>query len=300
MFQYMGHTAALVTAFFWSISATSMTSASRRIGSLGTNGWRILLGCTFLFLLHLIVSGTLWPSASSSQLATLGLSGVIGLIIGDGFLYQSYVEIGPRITLLIFNLSPFITAVMASFALSEKLSGKAWLGMLITLAGVLWVLYEENRKENGQKLHNLTRGIIFAILAAIGQSVGYVLAKPAMLGSNGVPTLSATLIRLFFAAAGFCIIGMIKKDFFKSKIILNSKRIFAFLFIGSFFGTAGIWMSLVALKYISAGIAATITATLPVMILPFVIFVHKEKVSWHAAIGALFTVVGVAILFTER
>jgi len=164
---------------------------------------------------------------------------------------------------------------------------------------VVWVLYEENRGKVEKPPRNMTRGIIFAILAALGQSLGYVLAKPAMLGSNGLPTLSATLIRLLFAAAGFGVIAMIKKDFFKCKVILNNKRIFLFLFIGSFFGTAGIWTSLVALKYVSAGIAATITATLPVMILPFVIFFHKEKVPWRAAIGALITIIGVAILFAK-
>lgn len=300
MLPYIGQMAALGTAFLWSISAVAVTSAGRRIGAFTTNGYRIIVGCLLLTVIHLMIFGRVWPDASGNQFIMLGASGVIGLIVGDAFLFQSYVDIGPRIALLIFNTNPFITAFIASFALGERLGGRGWIGMIVTLAGVVWVLYEENRgrKEGASKRY--ARGIVFAILAAVCQSTGYVLAKPAMLGPDGLPTLSATLIRLAIALIGFLIIAMVKRDFFRLGTIARNRKIIIFLLVGSTLGPLGIWMSLIALKYVSAAVAATITATIPVMILPTVMIAHKEKVSWRAAIGAVIAVIGVAVLFNVR
>ena len=59
----------------------------------------------------------------------------------------------------------------------------------------------------------------------------------------------------------------------------------------------GVWLSLIAVKYVEAGIAATIMATVPVLILPLVVLIYREKVSPRAVFGALVAVGGVAMLF---
>jgi drug/metabolite transporter (DMT)-like permease len=59
----------------------------------------------------------------------------------------------------------------------------------------------------------------------------------------------------------------------------------------------GVWLSLVAVKMIPAGIAATLNAMTPIMVIPVVIFYYKEKVSYRAVLGAVVAFIGVALLF---
>ena len=59
----------------------------------------------------------------------------------------------------------------------------------------------------------------------------------------------------------------------------------------------GVTLSLVAIKYTETGIAATLIATVPVVMIPFLIVIEKEWPTWRAVLGALVTVTGIAVLF---
>ncbi|MBI2091941.1 MAG: DMT family transporter [Deltaproteobacteria bacterium] len=298
MIAYIGEIAALGTALFWAVSATNFTLAGKRIGALAVNRYRTLLGSCFLITLHLILFQRAWPAATNKQLLLLLTSSVVGIVIGDSFLFKAYVNIGPRLSLLIFNANPIFTALLALAFLGEKLKLMAWVGIIITLLGALWVIMEEHKNKASPRAGGLLRGILFAVLAAFGQAAGYVLAKPVMIGNGGLPPLSATLIRVLAAALTLWIVAfasgsasLISKD-------IKDKKAVSHTVIGSLFGAfLGIWFSLIALKYAPAGIAATLISTLPIAMLPIAIFVFKEKISWRAAIGAVISVIGVAIIF---
>jgi drug/metabolite transporter (DMT)-like permease len=78
----------------------------------------------------------------------------------------------------------------------------------------------------------------------------------------------------------------------------KNKKAILFSLAGAFAGPfLGVWMSLVAVANIKAGIAATLNATTPVLIIPTIIFVYHEKVTWRAVIGAIVAISGVALLF---
>lgn len=294
----LGVIVGLSTAASWSACALFFTSASKRIGVMSMNHYRTLFGTILLFIANFTITGSILPHATSSQAYILIASGVIGVVVCDYFLFSSYIDIGPRLGLLIFNANPFITAVMAYALLGEKLSGMAWVGMTVTIAGTVWVLWEENSKGGITTSRHHIRGVFFAILAAAFHAVGYTIAKKVLVGPEAVDALGATLIRVSAALVSFWAIGL---AFGKTrKVISDFKNRPAML---SVFGGAitgpfiGIWLSLWALKLLPAGIAATLICTMPVMILPLVIIFNKEKVSWRAAIGAAIAVAGVAILF---
>ena len=59
----------------------------------------------------------------------------------------------------------------------------------------------------------------------------------------------------------------------------------------------GVWLSLVAVSMIPTGIAATLNATTPILIIPVVIAYYREKVSYRALVGAVLAVGGMALLF---
>jgi drug/metabolite transporter (DMT)-like permease len=59
----------------------------------------------------------------------------------------------------------------------------------------------------------------------------------------------------------------------------------------------GISFSLIAIEHTKVGIAATIMAMVPILMLPLVRVFLKEKLSWRAIVGAFVAVGGVAMLF---
>lgn len=286
----MGELAALTTAFFWSWTAFFFTVASRRLGSLTVNMFRMPLGALLLVLTYALPGGAF--SATGNQVLLLALSGVIGLTIGDSFLFESFVLIGPRLTLLLFTISPLMTAVLAYYVLGETISTVGLLGMAVTIGGVVWVVMEKKNGREGARL----RGGIYALCAALGQAVGLLLAKEAL--NTGIDALLATIIRMSAGALAMAIVIPIlgKPDW---KGLFREKRgALPFLAGGVFFGPyLGVWLSQVAVKRTQTGIAATLFSTLPVLILPISRYLDREKISSRAVIGALLALIGVALLF---
>lgn len=292
----LGIAAALATAVSWAAGAVLVTSASRRIGAFSMNNWRVLIGAALLLVLHATIAGHLLPDATSRQWLLLVSSGLVGVFVGDLFLFQSCLDIGPRLGLLLFNASPFFTAIIAWPLLGEKLRGLAWLGMAVTVGGTLWVLAEENTDDGGRPRHH-TRGVLFAVLAALCQSIGFVIAKPAITGAGALDPLAATLIRVGAAVAGFWLASFLRGELPRVLGDFRNRAAMLFLLGGAITGpVVGIWLSFTALKLIPAGIAATLMATMPVAILPMVVLFYRERVSWRAAVGAAIAIVGVAIL----
>ncbi len=292
--SYMGQIAALTAAFFWSGTAIMFSAAGRRIGAMSTNLLRILLGSLLLCTTLWLTSGRFYPlQATAEQMKWLALSGVVGLSIGDGALFVCMVILGPRISTLLLSLAPTITTLIAWLFLSEKLGLVSLLGILLTLAGIYWVVMEEhNEPVHGSK----TLGLIMGIIAALGQGVGIIFAKKAL--STDIDALSATVLRMVPATAVLwayaLLFGKVKEVFTK----LQDRRAGLGLLGGSIFGPfLGIWLSIVAVKYTEAGVAATLLATVPIMIIPLNYVLYKIKPSPRTMLGTLIAVGGVALLF---
>jgi drug/metabolite transporter (DMT)-like permease len=68
--------------------------------------------------------------------------------------------------------------------------------------------------------------------------------------------------------------------------------------LGAFIGPfLGITLSMVAVTYTETGIAQTLMSLMPVLIIPTVWIVYRQKTSWRGIFGAIIAVIGVAILF---
>jgi drug/metabolite transporter (DMT)-like permease len=297
--SYTGEIAALITAFLWSFTALFFTSASRIIGVYWLNKIRVLFAVILLGVTLLITTGQIFPNnAGGASYFYLIASGIIGLAIGDFFLFSGYVIIGIRLTLLIFSISPIMAAILAYFILGETLGATALIGIIMTIGGIAWVTAERNvdnsnvRTKGGSKLI----GILCAIGGAIGQAVGLVLAKAGM--ADGITPLSATFVRMISAALALWMIGAIRGDLKEAAEKFRNRRAMLLALGGSICGPfLGVWMSLVSVKYASAGVAAAIMSIIPVIVIPLVIIFYKEKVSIRALLGAAIAVGGVVILF---
>ncbi|GAB4342503.1 MAG: DMT family transporter [Calditrichia bacterium] len=291
---FLGEIAGLVTAVCWSVTSIVFSKASQRIGSLQVNLLRLPLAIILLvFTISLLEQ---WSVSSHSAIIWLSLSGVIGLALGDSFLFEAFVQIGSRLSMLLLSLAPPMTAILAFFILGETISPLGIAGIVVTIAGVSWVVTEKREEGDDRKRINL-RGIIYGLLAALGQAVGLILAKQGL--SENLPPILATLIRMSAAALILWPLSLtsrrVKNPFRMLKSDLTALRL---LLTGVFFGPfVGVTLSLVSVKYTDTGIAATLMSTVPVIMLPLVVWLEKERLTWRAVWGAVVTVAGVALLF---
>jgi drug/metabolite transporter (DMT)-like permease len=175
----VGETAAVVTSCMWTGSSLFFTSAGKRIGTLSVNAYRTVIAVGFIVVTHLIVLGTVLPAASSGQWVWMGISGVVGLGIGDGALFTAYVMIGPRRSVLVYALAPIFASVGAYLMLEEMLPTFAIVGIPITLLGVVIVILEGEERSGEAPISRERKsyGVFFASVGAAGQGIGLALAK---------------------------------------------------------------------------------------------------------------------------
>lgn len=302
MDHYFGEFAALLTAIFWTITSMSFESAGKKIGSLQVNLIRLVAAFLFYCLVNYFRRDMILPlDAGAERWAWLALSGIVGFVIGDLLLFQSYVIIGARIAMLIMALTPPITAFVSWIILGETLSLMNWVGMVVTLTGIsIVILKRQTNEDDPTKKRKITtsyniKGILLALGGAVGQGVGLVLSKK---GMGDYDAFAASHIRVITGMIGFAIIILFTGRYGKIWRALQHKAAMKSVALGSVFGPfLGVSFSLLAIQNTRAGIAATIMSIVPVLIIPPAILFFHEKVNWKEIIGAAITVGGVAIFF---
>ena len=303
--QFIGEITAIATVLCWTVSIQCFEAASKRVGPTPVNIIRITVALILFSTLLFVKNGNLIPLHFPLHAwFYLGLSGVVGFFIGDIFLFKSLVEIGPRVTMLIFSLSAPTTAIIGWMFLDETYIPIQWLGMFVTLAGVGVVILE--RAKEGASAQKLSvrrislRGIIFAFVAMLGQAGGYILSKIGMQVESGyLDAFSATQIRALAAFICFLLFFTVTRKWRHVKSALSDKKAVAFTSVGAFVGPfLGVSLSLQVLHYLPTGVASTFLSLVPVFIIPFSIYLHKEHVSLRAFWGAITAVFGVFLLMT--
>ncbi len=292
---YLGETAGLATAMCWSLTAIVFTAASRRIGALQVNLFRLPLALVLLATSYLVVEGN--PDVPIEPVLWLTASGIVGLAIGDTFLFQAMAVIGARLSMILMALAPPMTAVLAYYFLNESISSLGIVGIFITVSGVIWVIAERSPQASGTPARITLTGFTWGILGALGQAVGLILAKQGL--KTEIHALLATLIRMLGATLVLWPITLLMRK------VKNPLRLFRadltalkLTLLGVVFGPfLGVTLSLISIKYTETGIAATLMATVPVVMIPLVIWMEKEKPSRRAILGAAATVAGIALLF---
>jgi drug/metabolite transporter (DMT)-like permease len=301
----LGETAAIVTSVMWTTCSILFAYAGRRIGALSVNAIRIVMALGLLGAVHILVFGTLLPAANDSQWFYMSLSGIIGLALGDFGYFGTLVILGPRRGTLLMSLAAVFASLSGFIILGEVLSTWTIIGIAVTLSGVTWVILEREEQANEHPLSKKEKylGVLLGLGGAAGQGIGLVVSKYGMVVAatdENMPLdpLSATLIRMLSAAIfvwiSVIVIGKLPK-------VLNSfkdRRAIASTFGGAFFGPfIGVWLSMVAITYALAGVSQTLMSLMPVMVIPVVWVLYKQKTTWRGIIGAVIAIAGVGILF---
>jgi len=294
----LGELASLATAVLWTGSATFFTIASRRLGSVVLNRARLLLAVVFLLITHTIILGSPLPlGAAPHQWLWLGLSGVIGLAIGDAMLFQAYVLIGPRLGMLMMSMAPLISALLALALLGEHLLPIEWFGVLLTVAGIGWVVTRGSGPLFDPHKPHYIRGLALGLGASVCQAAGLTLSKLGL--GDDLPALSGVAIRML---AGFVALWgwtLVRREVGATFARLSRDRgamlpAFAGAIVGPFLG---VWLSLIGVQLARVGVASTIMALPPVFLLPVSHFILKEDINWQAWVGTFVAMAGIALLF---
>lgn len=294
MLDFKGEIAALVAALLWASSSVVYSRLGQQISPLLLN---FMKGAIALFLLGLtatlVTDG--FPSLPPTAIGFLVISGVIGIGFGDTVFFSSLKYLGARRALLFETLAPPLAAILALIFLQETLSVYAWLGIVLTLLGVSWVISERTSNQDiGAK--NLKIGIIFGLGGAIAQAVGAVLSRSALTDFNLNP-LWSTLIRLGAGTLSLIPLLLPLRHQLQLPSLQWSWRLVGIIFLTAFASTyLGIWLQQVSLKFAATGVAQTLSSTSPLFVLPIAAFL-QETITPRAILGAFIALAGIALLF---
>lgn len=296
MENYLGELAALTTAFCWTITASSFEVAGKKIGSQPLNIIRLVIGMLFLCVFTFITRGVAFPyDATYNTWKWLLLSGLVGFVIGDLLLFEAFVRIGARISMLIYASVPPMSGLLAYIFLGETMNVKQIIGMFITLTGIAIVILVKGDGESKVKLSHPIAGILLAFGGALGQASGYIIGK---FGLGDFDPFAATQIRIVAGIIGFAVIFTIRGTWKPVFDGLKQKTAMKYVTIGSLFGPfLGVSLSLLAIQYTNPGVASTLMAITPVLLIPVAIFIKKEKVHLKEMLGAFVAISGVALIF---
>jgi len=320
--DYSGYLAALGTSVCYACGSVFFTLSGRKVSSIVVNRTRLVMALIIMMIIHVRQFGTLFPlAAEPERFVWLSLSGIVGLALGDFFLFQAFVLIGPRLTMLIFALSSVLSAILAFIFLGQVLTLTQILGILVTVGGIAIVVTEsrDDEKAKGKPKTDdpevaaedaatpsttdqpltqavFLRGLFFAFLAACGQAVGTILSKQGMAG--GFVPVSANTIRMLAAVIAIWAVALItgQVGYTINQLRRNPRSILQML-IGTILGpVGGVLLGLHAIEHAPVGIAATLSSLMPIFLIPISFVAFGERITLRGVIATVIVVVGITML----
>ena len=298
---------ALLTTLSWSICIFPFTQAARKLGVNPLNNFRLILATLIIGIVSLLHGlNNFFEIFSYSYLNAwiwLGISGIIGLTIGDYFAFAMYRVLGARTGSVLTTFAPAAALILGALLINERISFIGIIGIAITITGVNFVsLGKSEREKIPDHGHgSIAYGIFTGILAALCQGAGLVLAKKGMMANSNIQLdpVFATFMRLVAASTSLFVFtllfGKIKEVFLP--LILNKNNGLKYAFTGTIFGPVlGVGLSLFTVSQIDPSIAQTIFSLVPAFAFILSVLFFREKITRNSLIGLIVSIAGVIIL----
>jgi len=301
-----GELISIGVAFSWTATALLSEFGSKRLGNLTLNVLRMALALLFGAVMLWIVTGSPWPVGATPEACWwMLLSGLVGYVIGDYCLFQCYIIIGSRYGQLFMTLAPIAAAATAWVAMGQQMAPMSIVAMMVTLCGIgITVLGRGEHHRVALKLP--PEGVAYAVGAALCQGVGLVLSKMGMdcyqtdaAGAWLVP-FSANFLRCVAGIIGFSLMLYFREGFSPLREALRDAKGMGVAAATTVFGPfVGVGFSLMAVRYTSAGIASTLMALTPVIIILPSRWFFGQRITWKAVAGAVIAVIGAGLFFIK-
>jgi drug/metabolite transporter (DMT)-like permease len=306
---YLGEICALLTAICWTGSSTSFAVASRAVGPLPANQFRLYAAIPVLLVLGRLVTGAWWPvHVGDGRIALLALSSLAGLVLGDIGFFYALATIGPRLSSVVMAAWPGVTVGIEA-ACGRPPAADQLLGIALTMAGVAMVLLRSREGTTwnpGMTRRQWWLGLGGAALGAIGQAVGFVLAGDAMEPGPDLPAgmdpLQATVVRMVTGVVGLQLVAFVQRRPFAMRVVFGNRLAIQAALVGALFGpVGGVWLSMVARRHSEhAGMAAALMATTPIFMMPVAAWLYRARVGWLGIAGTVLAVAGAAVCWLAR
>lgn len=287
---------ALAASACWAIGAMLSVSPSRHLGAFAFTRWRMLIVAVSLWVGLLATRG--WQPIALPVASAMGLSGLIGIFIGDSALFSAMNRLGPRRSGVLFATNAVFSVFLGMAVFGERLNLLGALGAVLTFVGVAIAVLLGRSKDDSHAWEadrgKVSTGVALGLFAALCQALGTLIAKPAMAGH--FDPMTATALRVTAAgAAHFVLLGL---GFKVAKA--HKPENFAVLFQTGLNGliAMGLGTSLVmfALQSGDIGIVSILSSVSPVLVLPL-LWIHLRRAPAPGAwLGAGLTVVGTACI----
>lgn len=310
MDQYtLGILAAFATVFSWSFGTLSFTKASRLVEPSVLNKFRLMLAVVALTIIASVVTQQnplyLFTSPRAQSWIWLGLSGIIGLTIGDYFVFTAFKILGAARGSMFSTISPAAALITGYLMLDERISLIGFMGMSVTMFGIMWLLSSREQKEQAaaENHGNYTKGIVMGIASACCQGIGLVMAKKGMMdhGERIISPIDATWIRMLMAFGSIYLIDVIRrKDVWFIQPIVQHKEAIKYILMGTLFGPViGVALSLLAASSIDVSVAQTILSLVPMIVFPLSALLYKTPFTLKMLLSVLIAIAGVMVLIWQ-
>ncbi|TPV92528.1 MAG: DMT family transporter [Myxococcales bacterium FL481] len=296
--NHLAELAGLSTAVCWAISAVAFEVSGRRLGSLSLNVIRLVIGLGMLAVWGTIQGRGPWPTGLGLDAwGWLSLSALCGIVLGDYCLFRAYIELGPRRSSVVMASVPMWASLIGWALLDEALTRGQVVAIAITSLGIAWAVASKPRGSGARVARRPRRGVLLAGAGAIGQASGLVLSK---LGMGDHDPFAATQVRLLAGLGGFALVCTALGWWGRILTAWRDRQAMVPAAIGSFFGPfLGVSLSLLAVQHGATGVAATLMAITPILLIP-VSYWRREPVGLGGLAGAALAVLGVAQLMAQQ
>ena len=292
----LSHILSLAAALSWTLASLFGHKPSVILGSLHFNRIRMVVSAGLLCIM-MLVTGNSWNLPDGFWLPIFA-SALIGVVIGDFFLFVSMRRLGPRRTGILFAANAPLAAMLGWLFLSEPLSILKILAVLIGFCGICLAIIYGKRRDLLHVWETVTQplwiGVGAGLIAALGQALGVLLLRPVM--EAGGDPMMATLIRVSAAACFFWLTWTFTQPKTNVSVYKDFKLCF-FIIANSFFGLSfGVYLLLTALETGHVADVTILSSFGPVMILPFVWYQTRIRPAWGAWGGAGLVVLSSGLL----
>ena len=291
--QFVYGLVALASSASWALGTVLWRKIGEEISPFSMNLGKGIIGSLFLAAPFIFIR--LEPM-SMHDFVYLGISGLLGITLGDTFFFLSLMHLGPSLSSLMGTLIPVSVAFSAVVFLGERPSSAVWAGILLTVGGVAWVVNARQSRQVRPKSE--VSGVVLRLLSVLFMTAGIICAK---IGVRAVPTVQATLIRMLWGVAGLLCWGGLSRQLghwvapLRDPRLLRKVCLIVFIVV---FG--GFWLSLLSLKYLDAALAGALGSTAPLFILPLAAIILGERISVKAGLATALAVGGVGLMLVGK
>jgi drug/metabolite transporter (DMT)-like permease len=295
--EYFG----IITAICWAVGIFPFTQSTKYFKATHINLMRLLLAflilCPFIIIKENLSIIHLFTKPGFQNWLWLGLSGLVGLALGDYFSFSSFKAIGAKNSSIFSTLAPGTAIIFGYVMLGEQINWIGIVGICITILGIVFISLQKNDKHSTLNIH----GIGHAIGAALCQGAGLVLAKKAYENNAiEIAPFHAALLRIIGSVVVLMVLSFIGKQLkpIARNIIDPQNRIgLVYLSLGTLSGTVlGLTFAMQTISTIDSAVAQTIFSLVPVFAIPLAYFFHKEKITIPIVLGAVIAISGVIVL----